>query len=464
MIILAIIIIVFILFFIIKSTENNDDIIDQPIIDKGKAGENAVSQILRSLPEEYLVIDNVIIPDQVTDPNKKYTTQIDHVVVSPFGIFVIETKNYSGWIFGNEKSKKWKQTFRTTEAQYLYNPIKQNWGHIYALAENLHLNSGVFKPIIVFSDDCELHISSTTPVVYMSELKECILQYTQEIIPRGDVTAIFDRLNEINLTGEEIEEQHINSIKERFIDKETTIQNGVCPHCGGKLVIHDGKYGPFYGCSNYPRCKFTYEEIEHEEIELDEDESENEEQLNDSAGEVEGYPKKRFPFLLFGLAIFIVIAILLATNSGSDDAKNSRSVGKSTSTQLEIAESKEYHDLSIAITDMRFARHNGNLKYEKMVDSEKINCCVYATVENQGEKTINLTDFDVKLVCDGKEYEQFLIDNKEFLFYHQTVGPKESLRSKVIDFQIPSDQQNSDSQIYITIISPDGQKTVWNLR
>ena len=56
-----------------------------------------------------------------------------------------------------------------------------------------------------------------------------------------------------------------------------------------------------------------------------------------------------------------------------------------------------------------FARHNGNLKYEKMVDSEKINCCVYATVENHGEKAINLSDFDVKLVCDGKEYEQFLI-------------------------------------------------------
>lgn len=107
---------------------------------------------------------------------------------------------------------------------------------------------------------------------------------------------------------------------------------------------------------------------------------------------------------------------------------------------------------------------NGNLKYEKMVDSDKLNCCVYANVENQSEKTINLTDFDVKLVCDGKEYEQFLIDNKEFLFYHQTVGPKESLRSKVIDFQIPSDQQNSDSQIYITIISPDGQKTIWYLR
>ena len=119
----------------------------------GKAGENEVSFILQSLPEEYLVINNVIIPDQGSAPNRQYTTQIDHVVVSPYGIFVIETKNYSGWIFGSEKSKRWKETFRTTEGQYFYNPIRQNLGHIYALAEHLHLNVRAFKPIVVFSND-----------------------------------------------------------------------------------------------------------------------------------------------------------------------------------------------------------------------------------------------------------------------------------------------------------------------
>ena len=98
-----------------------------------------VSFILSSLPQEYHVINDVIIPDQVTDPSKKYTTQIDHVVVSPYGVFVIETKNYDGWILGAEETKKWKQTFKTTPTQSFYNPIKQNWGHTYALAEHLKL-------------------------------------------------------------------------------------------------------------------------------------------------------------------------------------------------------------------------------------------------------------------------------------------------------------------------------------
>lgn len=247
MVILAIIIFAVIVFFVITSTSNTNVSRNPSVI--GKDGERDVSYILSSLPQEYLVANDVIIPDQTTDPNKKYTTQIDHVVVSPFGVFVIETKNYSGWIFGDEKSKRWKQTFKTTEAQYLYNPIKQNWGHTYALAEHLQLNIRIFKPIVVFSDDCELHVSSTTPVVYMSQLKEQILNYTQEIIPRESVAIIFDRLSKINLVGEEVESRHINSIGERFIDKEATMQNGICPHCGGRLVLRNGT-GKGAGCTS----------------------------------------------------------------------------------------------------------------------------------------------------------------------------------------------------------------------
>ena len=255
--VIVVVIIVIILFFIIKSTSTqNTDNRNPSVI--GENGESDVSEILCSLPQEYLVIDDVIIPDQITDPTKRYTTQIDHVVVSPFGIFVIETKNYSGWIFGDEKSKQWKQTFKTTEAHYLYNPIKQNWGHTYALAERLNLNIRVFKPIVVFSNDCELHISSTTPVVHMSQLEGVILEYTREIIPREEVALIYDRLYNLDLNGDENEDRHIHSIGERFIDRETTIQNGICPHCGGHMVLRNGKYGQFYGCSNYPKCNFTH--------------------------------------------------------------------------------------------------------------------------------------------------------------------------------------------------------------
>ncbi len=224
---------------------------------RGKAGESKVSSILRSLPEEYLVLDDVTIPDQGSTPDRKYTTQIDHVVVSPYGVFVIETKNYSGWIFGDEKSRRWKQTFKTTEAHFLYNPVKQNWGHTYALAERLLLDINMFKPIVVFSDDCELHTNTTTPVVNMSRLRALILSCTQAIIPRENVAVIYDRLSRLDLNGEEIADRHIRSIGERHADRETTLREGRCPRCGGNLVLRNGKYGEFYGCSNYPKCRFT---------------------------------------------------------------------------------------------------------------------------------------------------------------------------------------------------------------
>ena len=226
--------------------------------DIGKNGEREVSFVLRSLPQEYLVANNVVIPDQVTDPNKKYTTQIDHIVISPFGVFVIETKNYKGWIFGSEKSREWKEVFRTTPEHYFYNPIKQNWGHVYALAEHLRLNTEVFIPVVVFLDNCKLNVETRTPVVYVSQLEGFILNHTKEIISRRNVTKIYERLNKIILAGGEIENKHIQSIGERRSEKETALREGRCPRCGCKMIQRNGKYGPFFACSNYPRCRFTH--------------------------------------------------------------------------------------------------------------------------------------------------------------------------------------------------------------
>lgn len=79
----------------------------------GAVGESKVSGILQSLPDEYRKINGVIIP------NKNGTTQIDHIVVSRYGIFVIETKNYSGWIFGADNSKKMEANISVRKLLFL---------------------------------------------------------------------------------------------------------------------------------------------------------------------------------------------------------------------------------------------------------------------------------------------------------------------------------------------------------
>ena len=52
--------------------------------------------------------------------------------------------------------------------------------------------------------------------------------------------------------------RHISNVKTNIYRKNQTIANGYCPQCGGKLILRQGKYGGFYGCCNYPNCKFTH--------------------------------------------------------------------------------------------------------------------------------------------------------------------------------------------------------------
>ena len=46
--------------------------------------------------------------------------------------------------------------------------------------------------------------------------------------------------------------EHIYNIREQ----QCNLERGICPRCGGNLVLRNGKYGDFWGCSNYPKCKF----------------------------------------------------------------------------------------------------------------------------------------------------------------------------------------------------------------
>lgn len=218
---------------------------------RGQAGESHVSNDLSRLPSEYKVLNDVIVP------SKNGTSQIDHIVVSPYGVFVIETKNYTGWIFGSENSDQWKETFKTTKGNFFRNPIKQNWGHVYALSDFLNYDKSYFKPIVVFSNCASLDVDSTMPVIYMKQLKGTILGYTEPILTEDSVNDIYSRIMEANQVGSEAHDKHVINVRNNLAKHDIAISEGKCPRCGGDLKLRSGKYGQFYGCSNYPRCKFT---------------------------------------------------------------------------------------------------------------------------------------------------------------------------------------------------------------
>jgi len=117
---------------------------------KGWNGERGVRRGLARLDGSlYHIFHDLYVPR----PDGQGSTQIDHVVISPFGIFVIETKNYRGWIFGSEKQAQWtQQIYRRKER--LQNPLHQNKLHVCALMAFLELPEECFK-----SPSC----SSATP-------------------------------------------------------------------------------------------------------------------------------------------------------------------------------------------------------------------------------------------------------------------------------------------------------------
>lgn len=211
----------------------------------GKAGEYHVKNELKKLPKEkYLILNDVMIY------SGNNTHQIDHIVVSEYGIFVIETKQYNGYIVGNEYDKKWKQNNK----YYINNPIHQNYGHVKALENLLCIDNNKFIPIICIPSTAKLKVNSNSYVLRLYELNKIILSYKEKIL--DNYNEIYKIIENSNILEKEKRNEHIKYAKEIKNSKEITNKN-TCPKCGGTLVKRNGKYGEFYGCSNYPKCNFT---------------------------------------------------------------------------------------------------------------------------------------------------------------------------------------------------------------
>ena len=220
---------------------------------KGKIAEKMVHHKLMQLPEEYHVIDNVLFM------SNGRSTQIDHIVVSPYAVFVIETKGYKGWIFGGENTEYWMQSIYGHKSTF-YSPLLQNDGHIRFLKFLLKdLGNIPFVPIVVFNNEADLKVNVNNHIVVNRYcLKDAILQYKETVINLELKTKIISRIEASSRTQEKrAMREHKYNARSKQYDIRNMIQHGVCPRCGGMLVERRGKYGCFYGCSNYPKCTFT---------------------------------------------------------------------------------------------------------------------------------------------------------------------------------------------------------------
>ena len=218
---------------------------------KGNSGEKYVAKELSRLNQkEYIVLNDLLLVDE-----EGYTTQIDHVVVSIFGIFVVETKNYKGWITGNYNYEYWTQNIYGNKYK-LYNPIKQNLSHIIALKKYLKLPTNFFISIIAFSNHANLKTNAKN-VVYISQVKKVIQQYQEKKLSLNEMQKITELITNINITNSKTKNIHTTKIKNIIRNKNILEQQGLCPKCGHELILREGRYGIFWGCSNYLNCNYT---------------------------------------------------------------------------------------------------------------------------------------------------------------------------------------------------------------
>ena len=214
----------------------------------GFMGEFWVKKQLKKLDKkEYLILNDIMINDN------NATHQIDHIVISRYGIFVIETKNYSGIIKGNKYSNEWVQILGRNK-YYFKNPLFQNYGHIKSLSNVLNMDEKYFISIICFSNRSQLKLIDVN-VINLYILIETIKKYKQPII-ENDIYELKKIILQNNIVDGEVRQNHVINIRKKLKEQNELVKNNICPKCGGKLVQKQSKYGYFLGCSNYPKCHY----------------------------------------------------------------------------------------------------------------------------------------------------------------------------------------------------------------
>jgi len=219
---------------------------------EGAKGEYRIAKLLRKLKKDkYKVLNDIYL-----EVNGK-SSQIDHLIISIYGIFVIETKNYQGWIHGSQNSENWTQSIYKKKIKFR-NPIKQNWSHIYTLKDILKEFDFIeYHPIVVFAGKATLkNIHSNVPVVYKYELLETIKKYDEFNLSSEEVEDIFNQIHEFEIK-ENKKRKHKKYVKQNIRNRKRSVKSLICPNCNGMLKVKNGRFGDFYGCSNFPNCKYS---------------------------------------------------------------------------------------------------------------------------------------------------------------------------------------------------------------
>ena len=248
---------------------------------KGWCGETYLNTLLfLALPRtQYHLRSNLTLP------TADGTTQIDHVVVSRHGIFIIETKNYGGWIFGKAGDKNWTQKFPRRSSTF-QNPLRQNYKHVRAVAELTGADEAALISLVVFVGDATFKTPMPPNVTHARACLDFIRAHTDLLLDSAEVVRLLGALDAGRLAPSRrthaAHVAHVRALQARAVSNgapraavatpapepapppvpaPATPLHPACPQCGSAVAEYAYKTGDkagrsFQGCTQFPGCTY----------------------------------------------------------------------------------------------------------------------------------------------------------------------------------------------------------------
>ena len=210
----------------------------------------------------------LVLHDVLIDGADGYTSQIDLVLVGNRGVYVVEVKSFpDAKIYGDTKKSKWYYYSHGRKYE-IYSPLRQNKKHVEYLKTFLKDfgDVPVFSIITMVCEDFKISgekddytmICNSLPAMERALYK--VAENKPEVFDDVKKQEIFDYIKNNQHIGKEARKEHKQNVITYKENLEEMKKQKICPYCKTPLVLRKGKYGEFYGCSNYPKCRYILKE------------------------------------------------------------------------------------------------------------------------------------------------------------------------------------------------------------
>jgi hypothetical protein len=184
--------------------------VGQQLLLNKNMGEAMVANTLSNLNGLHVLMNNVTLPTE------SGTTQIDHIFITEAGIFIIETKHYSGWILGNPRNTKWTQVIYRKKSRF-QNPLNQNYLHLKTVQALFKLPENAFIGIVVFTGNAEFKTDLGPSVLLLDQLRDFVEQRREKVLDERQMTYVVGRIEMKRLDrSRETDEYHLNYVRSKI--------------------------------------------------------------------------------------------------------------------------------------------------------------------------------------------------------------------------------------------------------